>query len=892
VEYASFISYSHADEKVARWLHRKLESYRMPRALVGREGRRGLIRRQLGKVFRDRDEFAAGGDLTAQIRDALERSAALIVLCSPRSAASRYVALEIETFRALSPNRPIIPVILEGEPSECYPEPLLKGNELLGADLRPGRDEKEAGLLRLLAGLHGVAFDELVQRERVAQRLRMSLASGAAVLFAGLAVIAVVLAVSARRNSNLAERRAALMSIDSARRELAESNVDRSLLILLDAARVLRDAPPDALLIAFQDALSRAASERQIEVGEGARLFATSRGVYAARGDSGEVHLIQSDGTLKRVASGEVPARAVLAVDDPALIVVRDDFTIERHDGAGGVERLGSFECPGASRYDGGSDIELVAPDLLLWQPEWGSQTNDSPDCWIQIFDLAALKLRIIPTDTARPVNYARLDDGRRVVFDTFGFVADIDFPPVARAATSHEERSDPSSEFPDFLPLSELSCLAAQPPESMREAFRKALSYANAGDNLRFSCRRTGDSVLIYTETSTSAGIDRQDALAYEDEARRLVVPADNDAVEPPSLTWTGVSHSGDDVYALALAVGRRVRLISLHGGDVLMDRSFGYPIRFGGFLPDGKLLLLEDGRTHARLIDYERRPFGERRLDGDVDNVPATALHPVACRGRPYRGVTSDGATLTVEADEVPESTDSDLTFRVSITSAQTRFEKRFTAYSDQRCIAIAEGGRYLAIGGSDNHMQIHDLHAAREGRPSQIGEFEAGAAGDPHTNTWSTIFFVGSGPTVIAASGGDPVWRWEYAEATRRWNATEIYRSAFPIRSAEPDATGQRLLLKEDLDHGQVSARIYSLEAGRTWLDMGRDYKWLFAVFNANNEAMVAMHDRWISATRMISIEDAIQAARDGLSSQCGAFENDNFRSSPCWPKTLGE
>ncbi len=186
MEYAAFISYSHADEQAARWLHRKLESYRTPRALVGRQGRHGPIQRRLGKVFRDRDEFAAGGELTAEIQDALRRSASLIVLCSPRSAASRYVAAEIEAFRSLARGGRIIPVILDGEPSDCYPTPLREADELLGADLRPGRDGKEAGLLRLLAGLHGVAFDELAQRERVAQRLRMRLATGAVVLFAGL----------------------------------------------------------------------------------------------------------------------------------------------------------------------------------------------------------------------------------------------------------------------------------------------------------------------------------------------------------------------------------------------------------------------------------------------------------------------------------------------------------------------------------------------------------------------------------------------------------------------------------------------------------------------------------------------------------------------------------
>ena len=34
-KYKAFISYSHSDEKWARWLHRSLENYRVPKRLVG-----------------------------------------------------------------------------------------------------------------------------------------------------------------------------------------------------------------------------------------------------------------------------------------------------------------------------------------------------------------------------------------------------------------------------------------------------------------------------------------------------------------------------------------------------------------------------------------------------------------------------------------------------------------------------------------------------------------------------------------------------------------------------------------------------------------------------------------------------------------------------------------
>jgi eukaryotic-like serine/threonine-protein kinase len=70
--YKAFISYSHSDEAWARWLHRKLEHYRLPRS-VRDSGELGGD--DLRPIFRDRDELASSGSLNAAILDALQRSA-------------------------------------------------------------------------------------------------------------------------------------------------------------------------------------------------------------------------------------------------------------------------------------------------------------------------------------------------------------------------------------------------------------------------------------------------------------------------------------------------------------------------------------------------------------------------------------------------------------------------------------------------------------------------------------------------------------------------------------------------------------------------------------------------------------------------------------------------
>ena len=89
-KYHAFISYSHADRAWGDWLHKALETYAIPSRLVGRTTSAGVVPKSLAPVFRDRDELPSATDLNAKVAEALEQSANLIVICSPRSAASRW----------------------------------------------------------------------------------------------------------------------------------------------------------------------------------------------------------------------------------------------------------------------------------------------------------------------------------------------------------------------------------------------------------------------------------------------------------------------------------------------------------------------------------------------------------------------------------------------------------------------------------------------------------------------------------------------------------------------------------------------------------------------------------------------------------------------------------
>jgi hypothetical protein len=204
VRYRAFLSYSHKDAAAAGRLHRRLEAYRIPRRLIGRDTPRGPVPSRLWPIFRDREELPAATDLSETVREALARSGALIILCSPRAAGSLWVAEEIKVFRELHPDRPILAAILEGDPPDCFPDLLRafgEGHEPLATDLRKHRDGERLGLLKLVAGITGLGLDDLVQRD-ASRRLRRVMAVTAAAVAATL-VMAVLtwMAIAARREA-------------------------------------------------------------------------------------------------------------------------------------------------------------------------------------------------------------------------------------------------------------------------------------------------------------------------------------------------------------------------------------------------------------------------------------------------------------------------------------------------------------------------------------------------------------------------------------------------------------------------------------------------------------------------------------------------------------------
>ena len=210
--YQAFISYAHSDQEWAKWLQKVLERFRVPQN-VRRE--RPELPKRLFPVFRDQTELASSDNLSDSIVDALDRSERLVVVCSPRAAASKWVNEEIRLFKSRFPSRPVLCLLVEGSPdpenADCgFPPALLatqEGRPLpepLAADPRESADGKTGARYKLIAGLLGVGVDRLRQRDQQ-RRMRVIGAFGTAGFL--LAGVMAVLAWNANRAQQEAELR-------------------------------------------------------------------------------------------------------------------------------------------------------------------------------------------------------------------------------------------------------------------------------------------------------------------------------------------------------------------------------------------------------------------------------------------------------------------------------------------------------------------------------------------------------------------------------------------------------------------------------------------------------------------------------------------------------------
>ncbi|MGD9980912.1 MAG: TIR domain-containing protein [Hyphomonadaceae bacterium] len=388
--YAAFISYSSKDGGFAKRLHRALERYAVPRSL----GRFDLLggggkRNRIYPVFRDREELPAG-ELGPQIQAALKASNALIVVCSPNSAASPWVQKEIEFFVSLGRRDRVFAIVADTAPLEidggdatpaCFPPAFLSGSlEPIAADTRKGRDGFRNAWLKIVSGLIGVSPGALADRDKRRRRIRtwQAVAASVVVLFAALFGSAGLI------SANLRERSASLAEL--AERAIAEGRYDR-------AARyarlglVMSDWPLIGYLAPEADAqLRRVVVSWDVPVrlvGHSDEVTAGALsldGAVAATGSgAGEIRIwsMQNGEVLAELPGAGRVETLEFSADGTRLLVVRDNGTAEIRQTNAPRDALALRDDQGFKHAAFGGAGRLVATvnqqgSLAIWNAETG----------------------------------------------------------------------------------------------------------------------------------------------------------------------------------------------------------------------------------------------------------------------------------------------------------------------------------------------------------------------------------------------------------------------------------------------------------------------------------------------------------------------------------------
>ena len=183
-KYFAFISYNSHDTSWGKRLQRKLEGYRMPATLCSEHG---WERKPIKPVFFAPTDIQPGG-LTAELQERLRASRNLIVICSPHSAKSDWVAWEIAFFHSLGRTEDIHFFIVDGIPhsgnpdTECF-NPIVDTLGLpdtLGANIhekiyRYPWINRERAYVQLITKLLGVEFDSIWQRHKRLLRQKIAI---------------------------------------------------------------------------------------------------------------------------------------------------------------------------------------------------------------------------------------------------------------------------------------------------------------------------------------------------------------------------------------------------------------------------------------------------------------------------------------------------------------------------------------------------------------------------------------------------------------------------------------------------------------------------------------------------------------------------------------------
>lgn len=640
MRYKAFISYSHRDEAIAKRLHRRLERFRPPPGLTLPDG---AIPERLYPIFRDREEMGASHSLPETIEAALTASDHLIVLCSPASAASKWVNQEICFFADVKGAERILPVIVSGDPPDCFPKALKDAlDEPLASDLRETKDGYTDGVLKIIAGLWGVSLGALKDREAARQRHRARLNTALAAVFAALVVFAGFSgwrAVEQKHRAEAEAQAAEARSLASVARITFDRNPGETSVAAMIAAQSLLLKPTSEAHSLLRDALKLAPLGATtapfpwlwpiVETSRDGRI-AAFMSVYSsdeAPAQSTIVRLSSEFDEQDRI-SFEGLAEPVLSADGAWMAAAGRLRRLFVQNLTTGETALDQTMKSGFAAIFSSDGVDLYATtqlgDVLRWSPgmaaasPFTSTSSGGARLTLPTLSLSTKEDALLRSETMQPSTIIALKDGT---------LRKVPFSPKYQKMTWKEQLPDGLVADPGgdrFIDYDSFNVGALRDIETMAPIWSfddLSRSWTSAKANVisrdgAFYARERGDGVVVVRDMTDGAIVHRSDhsgavlALAFLDQASRLVTAGDGGA-----FIWmigkdmpTARCADGADVLSMAVEASGDLLLGTQDGrlircdpktGATLIERNFEAPVTSAVIAPGQIAIALKQSDT-----------------------------------------------------------------------------------------------------------------------------------------------------------------------------------------------------------------------------------------------------------------------------------------------------
>ena len=310
--YIAYISYRHSplDMKAAKQVQKKIENYKIPKEFQEHFGGK-----RFGRVFRDQDELPSTASLSDSIRDAIDRSKFLVVICTPELPKSKWCEEEIRYFLETHDRSRLLAVLVDGKPEQSFSPYMLYDFDEEGkpiADYEPlavnidgpnhtiNSQVFNKEITRLYATFLGCPFDSLWQREKRARLKRLLGASAVTIAILGI-FLGVVLNRNARireQNIKIEDQNRKLQSrlstslVDSGISKLEDYDVQGA---LTDALSSMESGDPDVYDHRVGELLSDALCAYKIDELRSSIVYSQSTGIEKIQVTDDKEHMILVD---------------------------------------------------------------------------------------------------------------------------------------------------------------------------------------------------------------------------------------------------------------------------------------------------------------------------------------------------------------------------------------------------------------------------------------------------------------------------------------------------------------------------------------------------------------------------------------------------------------------